>query len=194
MPERCDHHATLRCRLSVDNLQTVHRLLPRQRGAIAVCRLRRLTDDGLGTLWPDEGKRAAQSTVFMVPTECGAEAPPGVSSRHEFEYRVHVDEHEGAQLTEHHSIADARRNLPSLVRDAENGETVEITRKGEPVAVLVSHREFERLASGRRGFGEAYEEFANAVGLSELALDPDELFGGVRQVGLKSTANVGDAT
>ncbi len=143
---------------------------------------------------PIEGKRAAQSTVFMVPTECGAEAPPGVSSRHEFEYRVHVDEHEGAQLTEHHSIADARRNLPSLVRDAENGETVEITRKGEPVAVLVSHREFERLASGRRGFGEAYEEFANAVGLSELALDPDELFGGVRQVGLKSTANVGDAT
>lgn len=128
------------------------------------------------------GKRAAQSAVFMVPTECGAAAAPGVSSRHEFEYRVHVDQHEGAQLTERHSIADARRNLPSLVRDAENGETVEITRKGEPVAVLVSHREIERLASGRRGFGDAYGEFANAVGLSELALDPDELFGDVRQV------------
>ena len=129
------------------------------------------------------GKRAAQSAVFMVPTECGATAaPPGVSSRHEFEYRVHVDQHEGAQLTEQHSIADARRNLPSLVRDAENGETVEISRKGKPGAVLVSHREFERLSSGRRDFGDAYGEFANAVGLSELALDPDELFGDVRQV------------
>ena len=59
---------------------------------------------------------------------------------------------------------------------------MQITRKGEPVAVLVSHREFERLASGRRGFGDAYREFADTVGLSELALDPDELFGDVRQV------------
>ena len=85
-------------------------------------------------------------------------------------------------MTEQHSIADARRNLPSLVRDAENGETVQITRKDVPVAALVNHREFERLASGQRGFSDAYGEFSNAVGLSELALDPDELFGDVRQV------------
>ena len=84
-------------------------------------------------------------------------------------------------MTERHSIAEARRNLPSLVRDAENGKAVELTRRGEPVAVLVGHREFGRLTSGRRGFGNAYREFAGAFELSELALDPDDLFGDVRE-------------
>ena len=76
-----------------------------------------------------------------------------------------------------HSIADARRNLPTLVRDAENGKAVELTRRGELVAVLIGRREFERLTSGRRGFAEAYDGFAQSVGLAKLALDPDELFG-----------------
>ena len=80
-----------------------------------------------------------------------------------------------------HSIADARRNLPSLVRDAENGKAVELTRRGEPVAVLLGRPSFERLTSGRRGFANAYREFANAIDLSELALDPDELFADVRE-------------
>ena len=81
-------------------------------------------------------------------------------------------------MTERRSIAEARRNLPSLVRDAQNGRAVELTRRGEPVAVLIGHREFGRLTSGRRGFGKAYREFASAFG---LALDPDELFGDVRE-------------
>ena len=33
------------------------------------------------------------------------------------------------------SIADARRNLPRLVREAEKGRAVELTRHGEPVTV-----------------------------------------------------------
>ena len=40
-------------------------------------------------------------------------------------------------MTERHSIADARRHLPALVRNAENGKAVELTRRGEPVAKLV---------------------------------------------------------
>ena len=58
---------------------------------------------------------------------------------------------------------------------------VELTRRGEPVAVLIGHREFGRLTSGRRGFGKAYREFANTFELGGLALDPDELFGHVRE-------------
>ena len=105
-------------------------------------------------------------------------ARPGVSGRHGSGYCVHLDEHAGAPVTERRSIAEARRNLPSLVRDAQNGRAVELTRRGEPVAVLIGHREFGRLTSGRRGFGKAYREFASAFG---LALDPDELFGDVRE-------------
>lgn len=83
-------------------------------------------------------------------------------------------------MTEKHSIADARRNLPRLIREAENGKTVELTRRGEPVAVLVGHRHFKRLAGKRRGFAAAYREFLETTDLSELDLDPDELFEGVR--------------
>lgn len=78
------------------------------------------------------------------------------------------------------SIAEARRNLPSLIREAERGKTVELTRRGEPVAVLVGHRMFGRLTAGRRGFADAYREFVQSVDLAELGLDPDALFDGVR--------------
>ena len=105
----------------------------------------------------------------------------GVSSRHEIEYSVHLDEHDAGPMTERHSIAEARRNLPSLVHDAENGKAVEITRRGEPVAVLIGHHVFERLTAGQRGFSEAYREFADAVDLRELELDPEELFGDLRE-------------
>lgn len=87
---------------------------------------------------------------------------------------------EGDGMTEKHSIAEARRNLPRLIREAENGKTVELTRRGEPVAVLIGHRLFRRLGADRRGFDAAYRDFTGAVDLSELALDPDELFEGVR--------------
>ena len=86
-------------------------------------------------------------------------------------------------MTEQHSIADARRNLPTLVRDAENGRAVELTRRGQPVAVLIGHREFRRLTSGRKSFFDAWRGFAESVELKELALDPDELFGDVRDLG-----------
>ena len=86
-------------------------------------------------------------------------------------------------MTEQRSIAEARRNLPTLVREAENGNAVSLTRRGEPVAVLIGHREFERLTLNRRGFADAWRRFAERVDLAELALDPDELFGDAREEG-----------
>ena len=85
-----------------------------------------------------------------------------------------------ASMLEKLSIAEARRNLPSLIRRAERGTPVELTRRGEPVAVLVGNRMFKRLVAGRRGFADAYREFTQDVDLSEVRLDPDTLFEGVR--------------
>lgn len=79
-----------------------------------------------------------------------------------------------------HSIAEARRNLPRLVREAERGKAVELTRRGEPVAVLIGRRQFERLTGKYRSFFDAYQEFSERVDLAELAIDPDELFAGTR--------------
>ena len=85
-----------------------------------------------------------------------------------------------AAKNRNYSIAEARRNFPSLVRSVESGKVVELTRRGELVAVLVGYREFERLILARRSFDEAYREFTKVVGLAELGLDPDEVFGGLR--------------
>ena len=79
-----------------------------------------------------------------------------------------------------HSIADARGNLPKLVREAESGTAVELTRRGEPVAVLIGRKEYERLISRSRLFSEAWDEFVLEVDLTKLEIDPDEVFGGAR--------------
>ena len=87
----------------------------------------------------------------------------------------------GGTMTDKHSIAEARRNLPKLVRMAEQGMEVELTRRGKPVAVLIGCKRFERLVSSRRGFVTAYQVFAKDSDLPELALDPDKLFGRHRE-------------
>jgi prevent-host-death family protein len=78
------------------------------------------------------------------------------------------------------SIAAARSNLPQLVRRAESGEAIELTRRGESVAVLIGRKQYERLATRSRRFSEAWNEFAREVELSELAIDPEEIFGDLR--------------
>ncbi|HVT45382.1 MAG TPA: type II toxin-antitoxin system Phd/YefM family antitoxin [Thermoanaerobaculia bacterium] len=79
-----------------------------------------------------------------------------------------------------HSIAEARNNLPKLVREAESGQPIELTRRGESVAVLLGRKEYDRLATRARRFSEAWAEFTQEVELSELGIDPDEIFNDVR--------------
>ncbi len=76
-------------------------------------------------------------------------------------------------MSRRYSIADARTSLPSIIDQAEAGERVELTRRGKPVAVVVSLREFERMRGGRPRFGEAYKEFLDNHSLAEIGLDDD---------------------
>jgi antitoxin Phd len=85
-----------------------------------------------------------------------------------------------ALVTKKYSIAEARHNLPGVIHEAEGGTRVELTRRGKPVAVLLGIESYERLAEGRRDFWEAYEEFRRQFDLGELAIEPEEVFGGVR--------------
>jgi prevent-host-death family protein len=66
------------------------------------------------------------------------------------------------------------------VRQAESGKAVELTRRGEPVAVLIGRRQYERLTMKYRRFSEAYGDFTRDFDLEELGIDPDELFAGAR--------------
>jgi len=76
-------------------------------------------------------------------------------------------------MSQRYSIAEARSRLPSIVDQAEAGVEVELTRRGQPVAVLVSRREFERLRGKRLHFGDAYREFLKRYSLREIGVDED---------------------
>lgn len=83
-------------------------------------------------------------------------------------------------MADKHSIAEARRNLPTLVRKAERGQAVELTRRGEWVAVLIGRHRYEQLVSPRPTFEHTYRVFTTDVDLTALAIDPDEIFGDTR--------------
>ncbi len=76
-------------------------------------------------------------------------------------------------MSQRYSIAEARSRLPEIVDQAEAGVEVELTRRGHPVAVLVSHREFERLRGKRLHFRDAYRKFLKTYSLREVGVDND---------------------
>jgi len=78
-----------------------------------------------------------------------------------------------------YSIAEARSRFPSLVDEAESGIDVELTRRGRPVAVLVSRRELERLRGKRLHFSDAYRTFLERHSLEEIGVE-DDFVGSVR--------------
>ena len=79
-----------------------------------------------------------------------------------------------------HLIAEVRHNLPTLIREVENGNEVELTLNGESVAVLIGIKAFKQLKSTQGDFATAYRKFREAANLVDLNLNPDELFGDVR--------------
>lgn len=83
-------------------------------------------------------------------------------------------------MAEQYSIAEARRNLPRLVHEAEAGKAVELTRRGEAVAIIVGRHYFQQLTSGKPGFAESYGKFTEKYDLKEIGFDPAELFSGMR--------------
>ena len=69
-----------------------------------------------------------------------------------------------------YSIAEARNQLPALVHDVEKGVAVSLTRRGTPVAVLISVGEYERLTAGRPDFMRALGAFRERFAVEELDL------------------------
>ena len=77
-----------------------------------------------------------------------------------------------------YSISDARNNLPALVHDVERGPPVAITRRGEPVAVLISVRDYRGMTAGHPDLWDAIEQFRAEHDLHDL--DVDQVYEGVR--------------
>jgi prevent-host-death family protein len=71
-------------------------------------------------------------------------------------------------MSRQHSIASAKNNLPALVHEAELGDPIEITRRGQPVAVLLSMAEYRRLSDARPDAWERLQTFRANYDLAEL--------------------------
>ena len=82
-------------------------------------------------------------------------------------------------MTKQYSIAQARNSLPSIVHEVEGGRSIELTRRGKPVAVVMSLRDFRDLTAGRRDFGAALAAFRATTDPRELGFT-DEDFTGLR--------------
>ncbi|MHC4392851.1 MAG: type II toxin-antitoxin system Phd/YefM family antitoxin [Planctomycetota bacterium] len=66
------------------------------------------------------------------------------------------------------SIAEARNRFAELVHEAEAGVPIEVTRRGRPVAVVLSVSDYQRLTGTSGGFLKALATFRHGVDEGEL--------------------------
>jgi prevent-host-death family protein len=78
-------------------------------------------------------------------------------------------------VAKQYSIAQARDRLPAIVHEAELGDAIELTRRGKPVAVVMSLQEYRQVVRGHVGFTAAFEAFQHTVDLAALGVTDEDL-------------------
>jgi prevent-host-death family protein len=78
------------------------------------------------------------------------------------------------------SVAEARQNFARLIKRAQQGKTIEITRRGEPVAVLLSASEYSAITGERPSFIGAMSQVRDRLGVEDLGIGDAE-FEGLRE-------------
>jgi len=83
-------------------------------------------------------------------------------------------------MQKEYSIAEAKNRLPSIVHDVEVGNSARFTRRGKPVAVLVSLYDYERLSKQKSLFWPAFQSFRSNKFQNEGVIIGDADFEGLR--------------
>lgn len=76
-------------------------------------------------------------------------------------------------MPKRYSIVEARSHLAQIIDAALAGQEIELTRRGKPVAVVVSCEAMQRLRGERPEFGEQYDAFLQDRSLEEMGIDED---------------------
>jgi prevent-host-death family protein len=74
-------------------------------------------------------------------------------------------------MSKSYSMAQARANLPDLVDEVATGVDVALTRRGKPIAVVLSVEQYEMLQGKHLGFGPAYRNFLKKHPVKEVGTD-----------------------
>ena len=72
-----------------------------------------------------------------------------------------------------YSVADARAHLPDILDEVEAGKDVELTRRGRPVAVVLSSQRYDALSGARANFNDVYSDFLSRHAPAEIGIEPD---------------------
>ena len=80
-------------------------------------------------------------------------------------------------MEKQYTISEAKNRLPSIVHSVERGPSVKLTRRGRPVAILLSIKEYEKLLHKNVGFWNALTNFRKQAG--ELGISEND-FKGIR--------------
>lgn len=78
--------------------------------------------------------------------------------------------------TKRYSIAEARDQLARVVHEAEEGAFIELTRRNEPVAVVISMQEYQNFRQDKGQFWDKLQHFLKNLGADEH-LQPEDLKG-----------------
>jgi prevent-host-death family protein len=81
-------------------------------------------------------------------------------------------------MAKQYSVAEAREKLSHVIQEAEQGAAVELTRRGKPVAVVLSLDAYERLSRKPRSFWASYQEFRRKFG--DVEVETQDAFADVR--------------
>lgn len=74
------------------------------------------------------------------------------------------------------SIADARSQLPKIINSAENGDAAQLTRRGKPVAVVLSLKEYETLTAQSKGsLLSAFKMYQSIIEDEDISLSDEEV-------------------
>lgn len=82
------------------------------------------------------------------------------------------------------TVAEARNQLPNLLHLVESSGSVQISRRGKPVAVVMSIEEYQNFRRQSASFGEFLTDFRATHDLSGL----DEVFENLRDPSLGRSA------
>lgn len=88
----------------------------------------------------------------------------------------------GEAVSTSYSIAEARNQFAALIREVEEGnDPVQVTRRGEPVAVILSRDKYEQLLAHqpKLNFWQAYQAWRQEWQVDTWKDEPD-IFAGIR--------------
>jgi prevent-host-death family protein len=77
-----------------------------------------------------------------------------------------------SHMSKSYSVADARAHLPDILDDVEAGKDVQLTRRGRPVALVLSPQRYEMLCREHTNFSDAYRAFLGRHTAEEIGLEP----------------------